>query len=203
MRIQAWCSRLTVMSPEDASHPSNPSLAIAYLRTAVTDDLGNAFKPAFDESPVLRDLGNGLLVTYVVDQGDHFHFVQQRHLRESGLSEAALHQQAVENLANFCRANLQVRKHSQILAFLCGGNFEASLLLVDDLWDKRIAHAIEAPYVAAIPARDILAVCSATSRDGIRELQELVARIIPGGDHPLTRSLYTRERGTWRPYEPR
>jgi uncharacterized protein YtpQ (UPF0354 family) len=189
------------MSSEEASHSVDPSRAVAYLKAAVTDHSGDALTPSFEDSPVVRDLGNGLAVTYVVDQGDHFHFVQQRHLRQSGISEEVLHKQAVENLANFCRLNLQVQKHSQIFAFLCGGNFEASLLLVDGLWDKGIAHAIAAPYIAAIPARDMLAVCSAESRDGIRELREVVSRVTPGGNHLLTTSLYIRESGKWRAYE--
>ena len=191
-----------MMSSKETSQAIDLSRAIAYLKVAITDNLGKAFKLSFEDSMVLRDLGNGLVVTYVVDQNDCFHFVQQRHLQQSGLTEEALHKQAMDNLANFSRSNLQVRNHSQILAFLCGGNFEASLLLVDGLWDKGIAHAIKAPYIAAIPARDILAVCSAESRDGIRELREIVSRITPGGDHLLTTALYIRENGMWRIYEP-
>ena len=82
-----------------------------------------------------------------------------------------------------------------------GGNFEASLLLIDDLWDRQLAHLAPNDFVAAVPTRDVLAVCDANSEAGIDELRQIVLRA-EGGDHPLATTLYRRPRGigAWRPY---
>ena len=108
------------------------SRAIAYLKPDLTG------KPRLKaprrrvelsgpDAPVLRPLTDGLLVAYVVDQGDHFEFVQHRHLEEEGCSEEELHTVAVENLARQASGSLQVARNSEVFAVLMGGNFEASL----------------------------------------------------------------------------
>lgn len=61
--------------------------AIAYLKAEVADD-----DPApvvtldHDSSPVLRSLGNGLLISYVVDAGEQFELINNRQLDAEGLS---------------------------------------------------------------------------------------------------------------------
>src|ERR1700743_3513431 len=50
------------------------------------------------DSPVITNLNNGLLVAYLVDQGDHFQYVQQKHLDDAGLSQAELDQRSIANL---------------------------------------------------------------------------------------------------------
>jgi hypothetical protein len=40
-----------------------------YLKLDVTDDTGPVVELSHDDSPVLRNLGNGLLVAYIVDAG--------------------------------------------------------------------------------------------------------------------------------------
>ena len=39
----------------------------------------------------MRDLGNGLLVAYLVDEGSTYGYVQYRDLQSSGVTEAELH----------------------------------------------------------------------------------------------------------------
>jgi hypothetical protein len=76
------------------------------------------------------------------------------------------------------------------------GNFEASLILVDGLWDKALAQLAPNGFVAAIPARDILAFCDANSAAGIAELHQLIGRI-QNGNHMLSRELFQRADAGW------
>lgn len=102
-----------------ATNSNRVSKAIAYLKPVASEST-RSITVSFDDAPVVRDIGNELLVTYVVDKPTVFEFVQNRHLRECGVSAQKLHEIAIENLANFARANLRIQKHSEIFAFLCG-----------------------------------------------------------------------------------
>ena len=174
--------------------------AIAYLKAKMPIEDG-AVELSHNDSPAITDLHNGLLATYVVDRGESFKFVQYRHLTECSLSLDSLHKIGVENLsAKLSERGAEIRPYGNIFAVLFGGNFEASLLLLDDLWDQHLAGYAPNGFVAAIPYRDILAFCDAQSESGIEELRALVARV-KGGDHPLTDALYQRDVGKrgWRP----
>ena len=86
-------------------------------------------------APVICNFTNDLVVTYVVEAVAHLTFVQNRDLADGGLDKQTLHQIGVRNLAMRCNKNLRVQQHGPIYGVLLGGYFEASLLLVDELWD--------------------------------------------------------------------
>lgn len=175
--------------------------AVAYLMPSLP-----AAKPTVElselDTPVISNLGNGLLVGYLVDQEDHFRYVQQRHLVASGMTEAVLHQNAINNLATLLAKNgAKVQRYGDTFAVFFGGNFEASLMLIDALWDKDLAHLAPNGFIIAVPNRDILAFCDAKSTAGVEQLRQVISRV-EGGDHPITPTLYRRDQvtRTWRPY---
>ena len=150
---------------------------------------------------MLKDLGNGLLVAYVIDLGDRLQYIQQRHLEASGLVESELHCHALNNLMGLVKDKLRVEAHGKAFAVLLDGNFEASLILLDDLWDESLAHRVVTGFIAVIPARDVLAFCDVDSLEGITELRGVVTRANAGGDHLLTPVLYRRQGRTWVQYD--
>jgi hypothetical protein len=152
------------------------------------------------QKPVLRNLGNGLLVAYIIDRGDDFQYVQRRHLEEAGVTDGELHQYAVGNLAELTRTRLKVELCGSVFAALMGGNFEASLILVDSLWNETLARLITKEFVATVPARDILAFCDIGSAQGLAQLRQISAVTTEGGDHLLTPGLYHRQDHAWVPF---
>lgn len=176
------------------------SKAIAYLKAAVTDDDG---KPAIElphaDTPVLKGLNDELLIAYVVDAGDAFEYVQYRDLEDDAVTETQLHDIAIQNLAALTQTgNLRVSPHGNIFAVLLDGNFEASMILLDVLWDDAFRQFVDGEYLIAIPNRDILAFCDRSSVAGRRELMEVIARLEGSQDHPLTRRLYVRMGSQWK-----
>jgi uncharacterized protein YtpQ (UPF0354 family) len=153
-----------------------------------------------EHSPVLTNLNNGLLVAYLVDEADHFQYIQQRHLDGAGLTRAELHQRCIANLrALLKQKEIKVQPYGNVFAILCGGHFEASAVLVDGLWDNALAHLAPNGFVVAIPCRDILAFCDARNASGLQELRGIIERA-QDGDHPISPVLYRRSAGTWEPY---
>jgi uncharacterized protein YtpQ (UPF0354 family) len=176
--------------------------ARAYIKPALPEaESEDALSLPQDEQPVLRNLGTGLLVASVVDVGGQFRYIQAGHLREAGWSADQLHVHAVENLRAFARENLKLVDYGGTYAVILDGNFEASLLVVDDFWD-RIATRQAGPDIAvALPARDVLAFCPAGSSEGLAGLQAIVDRVFPGGDHPISDRLFRRVGTFWTPLD--
>lgn len=172
--------------------------AIAYLRPDLTDELGEAdVTLSGDDEPILRPLGNGLVVAYLVDEGDRFVWVQQRHVTAEGVTQVELHQQSLLNLDRKANEMLSVTDLGSFFACVLDGNFEASLLLLDNLWDKQLSELVPNGFIAGVPARDILMFCDSNSEPGMKEISERIERVWPEGDHLLRRELYVRDNRSW------
>jgi uncharacterized protein YtpQ (UPF0354 family) len=172
--------------------------AVAYLKTPA-DESSPTVRLSQPDSPVLRDLKNGLLVAYLVDEGNGFTYVQHRHVSDAGLTLDELHEAGVSNLHKIADDRIRVQEYGSVFAVFLDGNFEASLILVDWLWSQALAHLVKSGFVAAIPARDVLAFCDAESTQGLSELRQIVGRL-EKGDHLLTPVLYRRAQGQWSRY---
>jgi uncharacterized protein YtpQ (UPF0354 family) len=177
------------------------SKAIAYLKAVVPEeDPAPTIELPHDDGPVLKELTAELLVAYVVDVGQSFQYVQYRDLHTESISEAQLHEIGIRNLSTLAYAGkMRVSPYGNIFAVLLDGNFEASMILLNDLWDNSFRQFVIGDYLIAIPNRDILAFCDRSSPEGRKELMELVKRIENSTDHPLTRTLFVRRGNEWIP----
>jgi hypothetical protein len=173
--------------------------AVAYLKGEVTDDQEAHITLSETDSPVLRNLGHGLLAAYLVDEGEYFSYVQYRHLADSLLTCDELHAQAVANLTALAEKHVEVRPYGNIYAVLMGGNFEASIILVDKFWSEWYAQLAPDGFLAAFPARDLLAFGNASAAV-ISELNEFLERVNHGLDHPLNSNLFRRVGSAWVPF---
>ena len=166
------------------------SRAVAYLKGAVPpDEPGGVIELSGDDSPVLRDLNNGLLVAYVVDIGSTFQWVQFRDLKKDAIDEQQLHALGIANLERLAATQTRVAPYpnGSMYAVFLDGNFEASLILLDHLWEGSFRQFVSGQYAVAIPARDILAFCDASSPEGLHELREVLRRLNEAGmDHPIS-----------------
>ncbi len=106
----------------------------------------------------------------------------------------------MSNFLGFIAERTRMQAHGGIFALFLDGNFEASLLLVDSLWDESLASYAPNGFVVAVPARDVLAFADVGSASGVAELRVVVSRIFPGGDHLIASDLYRRRAGRWIPY---
>jgi hypothetical protein len=175
--------------------------AVAYLKPEVPGtDPGPVMKLSDEDSPVLRTLGNGLLVTYVVDTGERFSYVQTRHLRSAGATEDELHRAAIGNLYGLAEKHLRVQPYGDVLAHYMEGNFEASVLLLDTVWDISLAKHVKGEFLVAAPTRDVLAFGDSSLPTVPGQLRGVMDRVLAGrADHPLSSTLLRRRHGAWEP----
>jgi len=151
-------------------------------------------------APVMRATQGVFGVSYLIDQGDHYAHANVDELRGSGLTLDALHMVGVKNLARLVngKPGLQVLPQADgVFGLVMGGQFEASLVLVDALWDEALRKHYKTAPVVTMPARDMLAFCDEGSAAGIEGLRAMAERIRTGGEGFMTDKLYVRKEGRW------
>jgi uncharacterized protein YtpQ (UPF0354 family) len=179
------------------SKTGRTSSAIAVVLSAFPDGSGASQVAEREEGPVHTILDNGLLVGYVADVGHAYSHLMYEDLRRDRITQEELHAIGIANLAKVAAEQLDVRSFPGFYAIGVDGYFEASMVLVDDLWDRRLRQLVEGEYLAAIPARDVLAFCDASSWEGRAKLEEVIDTLMPEARRPISRHLYRRVGGRW------
>ena len=173
--------------------------SMAYLKVEADTDEDPQVSPGYTDIPAIYPLGHSLAATYLANEGDFFSYVANRHIEEAGLSLEELHTRAVANLTKFVEQRVEVPPYGNIFSVLCGGHFEASILMVDRFWTEWYSQLIQNGFAVAFPARDLLAFGDVASNTAISELKDLCKRVANKVDHPLTLELYKRVGHSWQP----
>lgn len=172
--------------------------SIAYFKQTFLDDSPVDIQLEAEDAPLCLKYLDGVSIFFLIDEGSYFSFVQAKHLRSSGCTEQELLEWGVENLRGILE-NIQITKNEGVLYFSGSGNFEASLLLIPELWEPGLAEHCPNGFIAAIPARDVLVVCDIKDSAGVEKLSSVVEKVWLDGDHLLTKELVVRTDGKWQP----
>ena len=164
--------------------------AVAYLKSVDSPGAEAAIALPDADSPVLRPVGCGLVAAYVVDEPEGLVYVQQRHLALAGIDAAQLHRMAIENLDKLCSRHMRVEKHGPVFGVFVDGNFEASMFLLQSLWQRELADLVDEGFMVAVPARDIMAFCDMASEEGVATLKQMVERVHENGDHLISKNTF-------------
>lgn len=178
--------------------------AVAYLKPFYPETPESSRAPSFEMSesdkPVVREFAPNVAVFYLLDEGNCFRYVSNLELRKSGMDVDELHRIAVGNLAFVVAKHpVKLQCHTHFFLATMDGNFEASLLMFDELWDETFRQFIPGSYAAVIPSRDVLAFCDRNSKAGIAELRGVVSRVFPADDHAISDQIFVRKGKTWSP----
>jgi len=114
-------------------------------------------------------------VFYLVDAGDNYTFVTEEMAATADLSDDDLHTLAVANLAEEVES-MQLLDLGNSVMFTGSGNFEASAVLVDSLWES-LESRFPNGVVAALPSRDVLSVCDRKDADAIATMVSSSAQV--------------------------
>lgn len=152
-----------------------------------------------DDSPVERRLVADLLVFYAFDLDTHYEMVAHRDLSHLGLSADQLHEHALQNLRAL-RLDVRAHRGDHILMLVAGGNYEATLLLLPEIWES-VATMVAGNIVASVPARDILYVTGDADPGNLADLRRWTSAMIEKADKPLSRVFVRRNGVGWEEYE--
>jgi uncharacterized protein YtpQ (UPF0354 family) len=152
------------------------------------------------EAQVFDEYNEQLLVVYAEDTPSNIRYVSEADLKKAGVDHAHLRELAVNNLR---RKLPKVEKQTGPLFSMltAGGNYEASLLLLDEWWSGDRLK-VDGDIVVAVPSRDVLLVTGSRNAAGIAKLRELAGRIVAESNYTLTSDLYVYRHGVFRRLEP-
>jgi hypothetical protein len=163
-------------------------------------DIHAAAPPAGMEI-LTRDLENGLFVAYLISEKDALRYVTPLDLSRAGMTPTELHNHAVQNLVISAHQKPPdvIRMKKGAFSVLWAGWQEATLILIDQIWNDGAWGLTPGGTIAALPRQDMLAFCDAQSSSGIAELREITSEAFHG-DRSLTTTFFHRQQARWRPY---
>ena len=136
-----------------------------------------------------------LVVFYAEDSPRNIQYLVPLALDAAGISRAELRALAVANLQRLV-PKVEMHNGPLVSMILAGGNYEASLLLVDEIWTQAaLRQAVDGDVVVAIPARDLLFFTGSRNRAGIARLREIATKYVNQASYRLTDTLFVRRNG--------
>jgi len=134
----------------------------------------------------VEDFNKELVIVYALDDPNRMRYLTTQ--EDFGLSRTELRALAVENLKRVL-PKIELRGDDEVMLMSAGGNYEASLLLIDDIWSSGQVK-VNGDIVVAIPTRDVLLVTGSRNRAGLKRVRELTAKFVAQGPYELTDTLF-------------
>jgi uncharacterized protein YtpQ (UPF0354 family) len=134
-----------------------------------------------------------LTILYAEDRPKQIRYLTPANLQELGLTAAELRPLAVENLRRLL-PEIELHRSPTVTMITAGGSYEASLLLLDEVWSGKIVP-VEGDPVVAIPTRDLLLLTGTKTPGGVARLREIASKSVADSSYRLTDTLFVRRDG--------
>ncbi|CAN5878403.1 hypothetical protein BH11VER1_BH11VER1_20500 [soil metagenome] len=148
---------------------------------------------------VYEDLNHELVIVYAEDSPKNLRYLTPKDLESVNLKPSELRSLAVKNLKSIV-PKIEVQGGNGIYMVTAGGDYEASLILFEALWDG-IQIKVDGDYVIAIPSRDMLLITGSNNKEGIRRIRDLAIKTVAEAPYRLTSDLFVRKNGDFVKYE--
>ncbi|GAB1448226.1 hypothetical protein MASR2M44_12340 [Bacteroidota bacterium] len=142
---------------------------------------------------VWEEYTNALSIFYALDQDDSIRYLKQSELNALGIPLEDLRDLAVGNLLNLI-PDMERQGEDGYYMLTAGGNYEASLLLADSIWNQE-NFPVDGELVTAIPARDVLLITGSNHKEGIDQMRKAVEDIYFTGSYSVSPELFVFKEG--------
>ena len=148
---------------------------------------------------IFEDLNEDLVIVYAQDSPRNIRYLIGDNLAELGLKKNELRALAVDNLRNLL-PDVELRRGPLFSMITAGGDYEASLLLFDDLWAGGKLE-VDGDVVVAVPSRDLLLFTGSRNRPGLARLREVASKAAREASYSLTDRLFVYRNGKFERFE--
>jgi uncharacterized protein YtpQ (UPF0354 family) len=139
-----------------------------------------------------ESFNNELVVVYAEDSDKRTRYLQSS--ENAGVDRKDLRKLAVANLEKLLPKIEMADIDGLVTVFSAGGDYEASLLLFDHIWNSGQVK-VKGDIVVAVPAKDTLLVTGSQNRKGLAGMRKLVAKLIAEDRYRLTDTLFVYRNG--------
>ena len=198
-RVAAWVESLAV---EDV--PLDPKNIVPIIKdrgwVEQATSMSKSRGMAADEGQVIEDFNEDLVIVYAEDTPRNVRYFSTKDLAKAGVERSKLRALAISNLR---RVLPKIEPHhGPVYSMLTAdGNYEASLLLFDELWSKS-EFKVDGDIVVAIPSRDVLLITGSRNAEGVARLREIADQISAEGTYTISDQLFVYRKGSFRRFEP-
>jgi uncharacterized protein YtpQ (UPF0354 family) len=159
------------------------------VRTAMRERNPTADGPEL----VYEEYNEQLLILYAEDSSQNIRYLTPANLQELGLDMPGLRTLAIRNLPDAVPP-VKVEEANGVCMIIAGGDYEASLILWDELWEGG-RLPIEGEIVVAIPSRDLLLATSRGNAHAVALMRQLAQKVASEAAYRLTPLLFVRRSG--------
>jgi len=142
---------------------------------------------------VYDDLNEDLIVLYAEDSPKNIRYFSPNDLIKAQIDRKNLRSLACENLKKVI-PNIERHGENGLYMMAAGGDYEASLLLFDGLWNG-MQKEVQGDVVVAIPTRDLLVVTGSDDAEGIKRMKKIIADATAKGSYRLTQKMFVYREG--------
>src|SRR5262249_43495201 len=139
---------------------------------------------------VFEDFSPDLIIAYAEDSPRNIRYLTPADLEKAGIERTALRALACENLKRLL-PRIERHETNGLYVLRAGGDYDASLLLLDSIWSGQ-QLTVQGDLVVAIPTRDLLLVTGSRNAQGIMKIKQLAANASREGSYRLTQKLFVR-----------
>jgi uncharacterized protein YtpQ (UPF0354 family) len=138
-----------------------------------------------------EDFNKELVIVYAEDDPTRTRYLTSD--EDTGVPRAELRALAIGNLRRIL-PKIEMRGDDHLRIVSAGGDYEPSLLLIDEIWTGGQV-TVNGDIVVAVPARDVLLVTGSRDRTGLKRMRELTAKLVAEGPYRLTDALFVYRNG--------
>ena len=132
---------------------------------------------------------DSLVVVYAEDSNHTIKYPAWETIAQAGLEMAQLRPLAVENLQRIMPPMQTLKFERNLYGIMAGGSYEASLILIDSIWQERKFEA-DGDYVIAMPARGYVFITGSQARSVIPRVRHMAVDAHRDSPYPLTDQLF-------------
>lgn len=155
--------------------------------TAFAEQGGEGRRFPISEDTPWHVFGEDVGVFYVFDTGDRFTLARYSMLPE-GMTEDELYETACQNLFRDVEFRIQQAKYGG-WGVICGGNFEASSILLMNVMNA-IGEQYGGDFYFAVPARDMMVTAKVGDEEQLKGLERIIDNIFTNGESPLSKTIF-------------
>ena len=189
--VQAYAARLTQPPANEAKLDRSRIVPVIKDRKWLADLHTSLKAKGVEQEHLSESFNNELVIVYAQDDPNRMRYLTTG--EGDGIAREELKALAVTNLKRLL-PKIEMRRIGDIMLISAGGDYEASLLLIDDIWSSGQIK-VDGDIVVAVPARDVLLVTGSRNRTGLKKVRELAAKYVAEGRYELTETLFVYRDG--------
>lgn len=149
-----------------------------------------------ENSLIYKEFVPGLVLLYALDSPKSVRALVNSDLNKLKIKNKELLGQATKNLNRIVSNGMKRQGKEGLFAVTAGGTFESSLVLLDDIWNKK-NFPVKGDFVVYIPARDQIIITGSKDKKGLAEAAKFAKKDYQVAPRPLFNKPLIRQNGKW------